>query len=230
MDDNDHQTAINDHGDVLIPTTGQHGGDISSQRIDDLDQACLDFLEGVGTASKAVDIGGGLGGQSKRMAERGADVFMVDLTDQSENIAAFNARLGRIAIRVTQSDARDFDIASLGPLNVIYSQRMLSCIPHGDAKNLMQKIYEASCSGSHGFISAGGLFTEVGRSYPGHGVPIDRRWAIPNQHMAAKHQMFAPECLYSEEELAELLRSCGFSIVRRWTSPFGNPKVICRRD
>lgn len=225
--------VINDHGDVLVQTTGLHGGDISSQRIDDLDHACLDFLDSrqfAGGVPVAIDVGGGLGGQSKRMAQRGAQVFMIDLTDQFENINSFNARTGRTGIRFVQSDVRDFDISSAAPIDIVYSQRMLSCIPYADAHLLVRRFYEASRRGAHGFISAGGLCTEVGKSYPGRGIPVDRRWAVPAPEMAAKHQMFAPECLYSVEELANLLVSCGFKIVRKWTSPFGNPKVICQKS
>src|SRR5437868_7122444 len=137
--------AINDHGDVLIRTTGLHGGDISSQRVDDLDQACLEFLalpQFAGATPVAIDVGGGLGGQSSRMAQHGAEVWMIDLTDQSENISTFNAVLGRQGIRFFQSDARTCDISEAGPIDVVYSQRMLSCIPYSDARLLMRRIYE----------------------------------------------------------------------------------------
>jgi len=227
----DGHGVLNEYGDLLIPTTGVHGGDISSQRVDDLDRACLDFLQLQHNSTKtpvALDVGGGLGSQSKRMARAGVDVFMIDLSDQSGNIAELNSHLGRTGIRFFRADVRTFDPAMLPQLDVVYSQRMLSCIRHPEARRLLGWIHDACAPGAHCFISAGGLCSEIGRSSGSRRDPVEQRWSMPSQEMAAKHQIYAPECPYSEQELADLLDSCQFEIVRRWTSEFGNPKVICR--
>ena len=227
------QKVLNDYGDFLIPTTGVHGGDISSQRTDDLDRACLDFLQLRRSASAkppvALDLGGGLGSQSKRMAQAGADVYMIDLSDQSANIADFNSSIGRMGIRFFQADVRTVDPSMLPRLDIVYSQRMLSCIRHLDARRLLGWICDACTPEARCFISAAGLYSEIGRSSGSHAGPIEQRWLMPSQEMAAKHQIHAPECPYSEQELTGLLESCAFEIVRRWTSPFGNPKVICTK-
>jgi hypothetical protein len=41
--------------------------------------------------------------------------------------------------------------------------------------------------------------------------------------------MYAPECLYREHELAELVAAPGFTVVKSWCSPFGTPKIIANR-
>jgi uncharacterized UPF0146 family protein len=226
-------SAINLYGDVLIPTTGVHGGDVSSQRVDELDTACLDYLKtraGSERRPRAIDIGGGHGAQSKRMAASGADVVLVDLTDRFEDMRAYNSQAGREAITFHRADIRDADVAQIAKgVDAIYSQRMLSCIRHHEASDLMRRIHDASAVGAHCFISAGGIQTEIGDEYGDRTLPIERRWATSSPRMAQKHQIFAPECLYSEQELIDLLRSCGFVLVRSWTSAFGNPKVICRK-
>jgi SAM-dependent methyltransferase len=222
------KTTINEYGDILLPTTGAHGGDVSSQRMDDLDLACLDFArQGASRDAErplALDIGGGYGAQSKRMAQLGAEVTLVDLTDQAANVAGFNRDLAREAIRFFQADIRT--LRWCRHFDIVYSQRMISCIPFRDAQAVLTDLRRLSRRGAHFFISAGGLHTEIGMQYPHRELDVSERFSSISPAMAVKHQMTAPECLYSEAELAELLSSCGLSIVRSWTSPFGNPKVI----
>ncbi|MDX2027883.1 MAG: hypothetical protein SFW62_04550, partial [Alphaproteobacteria bacterium] len=101
--------AVDLYGDIAIQTTGLHGYNISEQRMDELDQTCLDFVSSR-TALKqpcqALDIGGGSGAQSKRMAASGASVLFVDLTDQQQSIEDFNAKTGHESIRFIQRDIR----------------------------------------------------------------------------------------------------------------------------
>src|SRR5437868_6281692 len=116
---------INLYGDKLLPTTGQHGSNISEQRVDELDQACLDFVKSLqGSVCQAIDIGGGSGAQSKRMAELGASVLLIDLSDQHKAIDTFNEQLSRPCIQFVQRDVREF-IEWPVPINCVYSQRML---------------------------------------------------------------------------------------------------------
>ena len=225
--------ALNSHGDVLLPTTGFHGGNISSQRVDELDEACLEFVVSRASGEAppvAIDIGGGNGAQAYRMARLGADVTFIDLTDQRAAIGEFNAALGRRAIRFVQGDVRAIDLRSIAqPFDVIYSQRMMGCIRYGELRSLLEGLYAYSNPGARCFLSASGLDTEYGADYPHRDRPIAARWSTLCPRMAEKHQMYAPECLYREEELADLTASCGFAIVRRWRSAFGTPKVIAQR-
>ena len=134
--------TLNTSGDRLIPTTGIHGGDISSQRVDELDSLCLNFvlqLHRAGTVPIAVDLGGGCGAQSRRMAELGADVVLIDLTDQRSRVSSFNKSIGRDAIHFYKRDVTSIDFLSLSAsFNVIYSQRMMGCIRYGDLDKLFR--------------------------------------------------------------------------------------------
>jgi cyclopropane fatty-acyl-phospholipid synthase-like methyltransferase len=224
---------INMYGDAPISTTGVHGHDISSQRVDDLDLGCLAFVEWLTklkTRVFALDIGGGLGAQSKRMATHGANVVLVDLSDQSKNIARFNETMGREAIRFHHLDVRDFIYLQITTLfDVIYSQRMLGCIRHREAVEVISTVRESSSQEAHFFFSTGGLQSELGQNYSHQKIPVEQRWGSVSSDLAKKHQIFLPECLYSELELTHLVELCGLSVIRSWTSKFGNPKVICKR-
>lgn len=225
--------SMNLYGDRLVPTTGFHGSNVSSQRIDELDTACLDFIrqrmEERGRLA-AIDIGGGNGAQARRMAELGATVTFVDLTDQRQAIDAFNHALGRRAIDFHQVDIRSLDLAALAPpFDVIYSQRMMGCIRHADLRRLLKSLFEHATAGARCFVSASGLDTEYGATYPHRDLPVEERFAPIAQELAAKHQMYAPECLYREHELVELVAACGFTLITSWRSPFGTPKVIAER-
>lgn len=93
---------LNSHGDVLIPTTGLHGADIPSQRIDDLDRAALHCALSIGATRGnvvAVDVGAGLGAQTARFAALGLSVLMIDLVDRSNLVKSLDALYG--AGRVT---------------------------------------------------------------------------------------------------------------------------------
>ena len=94
---------FNIYGDRFIPTTGFHGTNISQQRVDKLDMACLSFIEdrlSTGAPLHAIDLGGGAGAQSKRMARLGAHVILIDLSATPAEIEAFNLgeKTGKITL------------------------------------------------------------------------------------------------------------------------------------
>jgi hypothetical protein len=105
---------------------------------------------------------------------------------------------------------------------------MLGCIPYLDMLQLIQTLRARSTPKAPFFLSTGGLDTEYGQDYPDRNKPVEERFACFSSDMATKHAIFSPECLYRENELCELARKAGLHIVRSWTSPFGNPKVIAQ--
>ncbi|HEV3157103.1 MAG TPA: hypothetical protein VGZ00_07105 [Candidatus Baltobacteraceae bacterium] len=226
------EEPLNFYGDTFIPTTGQHGGSISEQRIDELDQACLDFVKSLMSEKKlcqAVDIGGGSGAQSKRMAMLEASVLLIDFTNQEQSIAEFNRSLSRPAIRFLQRDVRDInDEEWPTPIHCVYSQRMLGCITYQDTLQLLTFLKSKSSSDALFFLSTAGLDTEYGADYPDRDKPVERRFAHLLPNMAAKHGIYAPECLYRERDLRQIVEQAGLVSLRSWTSTFGNPKIIAR--
>ncbi len=218
---------LNKYKDILTPTTGMHGGSISEQRVDDLDTACIDFVKSriaSHNKCKAVDIGGHNGSQSKRMAELGADVLLVEITDQEDQIADFNKKLGRNAILSLRGDAAT--VKWPDSLDCIYSQRMIHYLPYGPARQMLQRLHKASSKEAQFFISSSGMETELAVDYPHRHRAVTDRFSHLSPVMAEKHDIRSAVCLYSETELNDLARAAGLKVLRSWTSPFGNPKLI----
>ena len=171
---------INVYGDRLSPTTGKHGSNISAQRLDKLDQACLAFVKeraAQGLPCQAIDIGAGSGDQSQRMAQLGATVFMIDLTDQSEAVAKFNTALGREALRFIQKDVREMTAAEWPEaIDCVYSQRMLGAVRYAEALGLLTTLVNKSSRGAQYFLSASGYNSEYQKGYPDRDKPVEERW------------------------------------------------------
>jgi len=222
------QTPLNVYGDVVVPTTGRHGADIASQRADDLDLGCLDYVRkqiDVKKKLQVLDIGGGLGAQSFRVADLGAEVLMIDLSDREKNIEAYNVRAGRKAIRFLRQDVREIDTWPQD-IGCVYSQRMLNYLPYPDALELLTTLSRCVLPGAFFFFSSGGIDTEYGRDYPDRDKPMEERFTFLTPAMAAKHTITSKVCLYREAELCALAGRAGLTVDHAWTSPFGNPKVV----
>ena len=223
---------FNIYGDCLIPTTGSHGTNISQQRIDELDKSCLSFIKdslSKGMSLRAIDLGGGIGAHSKRMARLGAQVILIDLSTSNSEIETFNMQEEKGKITLLNKDVRhipDDDLPS--NIDCFYSQRMINYIPYHDALNLLCRIKKKSSRKAKFFISSGGIETEYGQTYLEKDKPIEHRFAPLSQEMAKKHDIYAHVCLYREEELCNLLEKSGLTILNSWTSTFGNPKIIAQ--
>src|SRR5690554_5805399 len=87
-------TQFNQYRDQFIKTTGFHGGDIASQRIDELDQQALEYvLQHQANGLKGMDIGCGSGIQGIRFALLNAEMELVDILDIEERIKRISADL-----------------------------------------------------------------------------------------------------------------------------------------
>ncbi|MDX2028733.1 MAG: hypothetical protein SFW62_08870, partial [Alphaproteobacteria bacterium] len=114
------------------------------------------------------------------------------------------------------------------PIHCIYSQRMLDCIPYPDALNFLRMLKARMAPQAQAFLSAGGLETEYGNSYPDRDKPLEKRFTRLTPDMAQKHDIHAEVCLYHEKDLCQLAEKAGLKIIRSWTSAFGNPKLIAQ--
>ena len=159
------------------------------------------------------------------MAELGASVFFVDLTDQNDAVNIFNSHLGRQAIKFVRQDVREIQEWPES-IDCVYSQRMLGYLTYEDARQTLSLIKSRSTAGACFFLSAGGLNAEYGVEYSGRYEPIESRFGRLSDDMAAKHDIYAQQCLYTENELRKLTEMAGLKIQKSWTSTFGNPKII----
>lgn len=223
---------FNIYGDRFIPTTGFHGTNISQQRVDKLDMACLSFIEdrlSNGAPLHAIDLGGGAGAQSKRMARLGAHVILIDLSATPAEIEAFNLGEKTGKITLLNKDVRRIpneDMPSI--IDCFYSQRMINYIPYRDALSVLSSFKKKSSATAKFFISSGGIETEYGQTYLERDKPIEQRFGSLSEEMSKRHGINALVCLYREDELCDLLEKSGLKILDSWTSTFGNPKIIAQ--
>jgi SAM-dependent methyltransferase len=221
------ETPLNLYGDRLVPTSGRHGGDIASQRIDALDSACLEYCVALGAGVAAVDIGCGLGAQGFRLAALGAAVTLCDPVDISARVAQFNALISASPVRFLQCDARQLTAADFGqPLGIVYSQRSLHYLRFGEARALLETLRDVCRPDARCFISASGIDTELGDGYAGAASDVAERMAPLAPEMAAKHGVHDDICLYSLEDLARLGETAGLQVLSVTASAFGNKKAI----
>jgi hypothetical protein len=223
---------LNIYGDRLRPTSGAHGGDITSQRLDELDRLCLAAAIRLGpTEAWSMDLGCGFGAQGMRFALLGLNALLVDQIAPSGLVRSF-AEPHEFRIRLTYIQTKAQVLvnwrAHFTPLNLIYSQRFIHYLTFSESHDLMSLLRTACLPGTRLFISASGLHSELGRSYPARNQHIEERYAHLSSAARRKHGIEAQVCLYAEEDLAGLMRSSGFRKLKLWTSPFGNVKGVFR--
>lgn len=227
---------LNQYGDRFKPTDDGHGVDIASQRQDELDILSLAFVREQVAAGKkicAVDLGGGFGAHSIRLAEAGARVTMIDIADMaSENFrkAVDEKRVAPDSLRFV---GKDFTLLSAEDLpadiDLLYSQRAIHYAPYNEAKNVLSLMFNRMVKGGMVFISAAGYDTEYGKTYPDRGKPVQDRFNFVTADMQAKHGITHKIVTYTETEMKDLLESAGFSEVKVTRSAFGNIKATARK-
>ena len=220
---------LNLYGDVFTMTSGSHGSDIASQRMDELDKMSLKQVCDLHDA-KVLDIGCGLGAQSVRFAMLGAKVSAVDIVDSEQIIKNHLALLGvkDDAVIFHKEDICSYMDNCTESYNIIYSQRFIHYLPYQEALKLADNLYHHMEDDAHVFISASGMSSELSIGYDPADTIVNRFSRLETQ-MAQKHGILEPVCLYFKEELEELFAKVGFSTVSLWTSSFGNVKAVFKK-
>jgi len=224
---------FNQYGDRFKPTVEGHGVDIASQRQDELDAASLDYIRATVQAGRrvtALDLGGGYGTHSVRMAKAGAVVTMVDVEDMASSAFASAVLEESVApdalcfIRRNFDHLADHEIPK--DIDVLYSQRSIHYVPYRTAEALLHRICNRMARGGMVYISAAGFDTEYGQNYPDRAKPVEARFNFVTPDMQAKHAIFHKITTYTEEDMASLLRAVGFKVIQIAHSAFGNIKAI----
>jgi len=223
---------INKHGDRFIATTEGHGADISSQRQDDLDVKSVALVQkrvAEGHRVTAVDLGGGLGAHSIRLAAAGAYVTMVDIEDLASPHFLQATSQGIVKQDHLKMIVKDFTQLSNSEIpdniDLFYSQRAIHYAPYDQAKNLLTKIFNKMSSGATAFVSAAGYDTEYGLTFSDRHQSVEKRFNFVAPDMQKKHGITHRIVTYKKEELEKLLSDVGFSQVEVTQSAFGNIKA-----
>lgn len=226
--------TLNLYGDTRTPTASGHGVDIASQRTDDLDDASIarvrKLVEAGTTRPLVFDLGCGFGAHSARLAAAGATVMAFDLDDNREEIRRRVVAEG-VAEHVSfvQLDIRK----GLAPLqskpDIIYSQRTLHYLTFDEAKSLLSMLAAKNNGPTAFFLSASGLNSELGNGYAHSSLPVEQRHSELAVDMREKHAIHGPVCLYSINDMMQLIRECGLIPINVHASPFGNIKAIAEK-
>lgn len=228
------EPSLNLYGDQRTPTPSGHGVDIASQRVDELDEAALSQIRALYAATNRTpivfDLGCGFGAHSARMAEAGAMVWAFDLDGNREEVMARAAAVGMASrVSFSQMDIRK----GLAPIHmkvdVIYSQRTLHYLRFNEAVGVLKTLQKKGNGEKWVFLSVSGLASELGQGYEHAQVACEDRYAPLAPSMVEKHAIHGPVCLYSIEDMNQLLSCAGFTPVRVYASPFGNIKAIAKR-
>ncbi|MBI1216533.1 MAG: methyltransferase domain-containing protein [Alphaproteobacteria bacterium] len=229
---------LNAYGDSFTPTDDGRGVDISSQRQDELDKGAVAAIaarvqeRGAGAVA-AVDLGGGFGAHSIRMAQAGAKVTMIDLADMAQENFAKAVESGMAAAGSLEFIQKDFSAIAADDVpegfDVLYSQRAIHYVPYQEAKAVLRTLFNRMAAGGEAFISAAGWDTEYGKTYPDRDKPVEERFAYVTQDMQEKHGITHKIVTYTEQDMAKLLADTGFEDVQVTRSTFGNIKASAKK-
>jgi hypothetical protein len=222
-------SSLNLYGDRLVPTSGSHGADISSQRFDDLDRLALKaVLESDGQMPVALDVGCGSGIQGMRMSLLGATVHLFDLVDISDRISAFRAFIPLSSVSFHHGPATMMIKSQkwADGIDIFYSQRTLHYLPFAEAVELLGASASHGRKGMKFFLSASGMRSPLGERYEGKDQPLEARFGHLVSEIADDHQIHERVCLYTEEDITTLAKAAGLQVLKVWSSAFGNVKAV----
>jgi hypothetical protein len=225
---------VNDHGDKIITTTGSHGVDVSSQRLDRLDKEALRYaldLNLYENSPSAVDLGCGLGSQGVRFSLLGMETTLIDIHDVSNRIELLSDLFDIGSLRFLQKDVQNLRSEELPEnISLLHSQRFVHYLEFGDARDLFSLLANQMHPSGRVFVSASGLHSELGEGYADRDVPLEDRYSELSPTMSERHDIRDSVCLYSADDMERLLTESGFQMLEVTTSDFGNIKAIAERE
>ena len=216
---------------ICAPTKDGFGIDISHQKIGEIGRQSLSYIFEQASTRKieAVELGGGYGGHSIRMAESGANVLMLDLNDMASDKFAkaivMNPNLiGRLKFsKGNFSEITGEDLPE--NIDLLFSERAIHYVSYYQAKRLLKLCHRKMGSGAMAYISAAGYDTETGLSHFDRHKPVEERFNYISEEMQKKHCIWNKAVIYKEHELADLLRGVGFEVLSSSRSTFGHVSV-----
>lgn len=226
-----------------LPANRGFGMDVATDREDDLDRACLAHVQTIvdskaGAAPTLVmDVGGGNGFMSVKMANAGATVTLVDPIESPVHVANAASphirHVPKIVQHIAKSDVLGFDDAN--KVDIVYAQKSFHYMPYSDALKTLRLVRENYASRQCKlFISLSAVDCALGLGYEekvGH-LPItsDGRHIVPENQDAAHLGISHPMTLYRETEVRQLLEEAGFKNISITKSDYGTFKAIAENE
>jgi len=208
--------------------TRKHGTDIASQRMDELDVDTIIYaLQICGDTGAAVDLGCGVGTQGLRLATLGFKTVLIDLTPIEMTVLHVAGISELLPLSYLQKDVRILKSTDLpANISICYSQRFIHYLTYAEATILLKLFRRQMQHCAKLFLSASGLFSELGEDYQGKNMEVSRRFSHLSEIMSKRHSIYAPVCLYTEDDLVNLCNNASFSCDKVYQSVFGNIKGV----
>lgn len=221
-------SSLNLYGDSLVMTTGKHGANISSQRMDDLDVETMLFaLQLKERKGASLDLGCGIGIQGLRLASLGFKTVLIDWVPVNTTVLRAIGLDELLPLSYLMKDVRELESADLPTeIAICYSQRFIHYLTFDEAVALLRLVRGQMQSGAKLFLSASGLLSELGDNYLGKSQELSTRFARLSEYMAKKHNIHEPVCLYTTDDLVRLCLKASFRCDRVFSSAFGNVKGV----
>lgn len=219
----------------LKPGPSGQGLSLSSQPMDFLDRACLKYIQTHHLEDKnfhALDIGGGAGKHSIRMAQLGVRVTLIDRQDPSHNIELVEKEgvVKSGLIKLCQKEFTDVNVKEeLAPYQLIYSQRAINYLPFDAFMTLVTELTNSLEKGGYFYLSVSGHGNEFAQTMPTKDEPLETRYGyLGCEKMKEKHNIYGQTLVFKQEEIEEILTGLGYQLERLETSTFGNIKAIAK--
>jgi len=215
------------NSDLRAPTRAGYGMEISSVRLDELDLCFLLRIKQWGRSGQRphmLEIGCGSGALAREAARTGAAVTAIDAVqvpthpDDAANGIRFFTASAPVFHEALDESRFDF----------LVSQRTLHYLTQQECAATLQWFRRHVRVMAWTFLGVSGLSSELSDGYADSDTPVAHRWGPLSAAMAAKHHIHRNVCLYSSNELTQLVADCGFQVEDCWLSPFGNIKLIAR--
>lgn len=199
---------------------------------DELDQLAVlgaQKLQRSGVTPAILDADCGDGAFALRLARCGAEVLAID--GRLDGAALLDAArvldvAGRLRFLRWQTGCGDTTPLPGSPFDIVANHRSLSLMPYAQGVAMVRELLLNTRIGGRLYISAYGLHSELGDDYEDAMKPVRERFSTLHPETAARYDITAPVCLYSERDLFLLLFEAGASVLRTFTTTHGNVKAI----
>jgi SAM-dependent methyltransferase len=168
---------------------------------------------------------------SIQFARQGAQVIMADAEEFRHEIE------GRILASGQREEIRfvpytlpalPYD-AGAEPYDLIVFQRSLCHLPYPEARQVIRDLMKKLRIGGKLYLSILGLHSALAEGYQDADLDISERYCQLAPELSEKYGIKGPVCLYSERNLFLLLLEAGASVLRTFTTTYGNVKAVAVR-
>jgi hypothetical protein len=161
----------------------------------------------------------------------GAQVTLAGPPEKQQDIAGRVLAAGlRDDVRVVPYSLPNLpDAPEAEPYDIVLLHRGLCGLPYAEAKQVIRAVMQKMRIGGKLYLSILGLHSALGEDYPDAEEPIESRFSPLAPEIARTYAMPGKLCLYTERNLFMLLLESGASVLRTFTTTYGNVKAVAVR-